>query len=104
METKMNAFLEKGIGLYIEAKNTLRAFETETERMLSGFLQSRKTWSPLKQVKLSDTRFGGGRGEYGWWVSTLIDGRAPRGEKATIDCGVWWSAPEPKDECIVFAS
>ena len=103
MNTEMGSFLRQGIGLYSEARHTLAAFEREMEKLLGAALQSRARWSPLKKHRIGRPGAGGGRGDYGWWVSADITGRSPRGEEVLIDCGVWWDVLEA-DKPVLYAS
>jgi len=103
MTTKMKSFLQEGLGLYSEARQTLLAFDGEMESLLRTAVRGREHWSPMKNHRIHSPAAGGKRGEYGWWVAVSITGQSPRHGDAEIDCGVWWSAPEML-EPIIYAS
>ena len=93
MTTKMKSFLQEGLGLYSEARQTLLAFDGEMESLLRTAVRGREHWSTMKNHRIHSPAAGGKRGEYGWWVAVSITGQSPRHGDAEIDCGVWWSAP-----------
>ncbi len=89
MNTENNRFLEDGIKRYEEARDTIIAFEQGMEKIVEQAATNRKDWHPLTGVKIG--RASANRsGQYGYWVAIEITGKSPRGEKAVVDCGLWW--------------
>ena len=101
MRNEMKPFLEEGIQKYIEAKDTVEAFEQAMGQLIVDVLRKRKEWSPLRKCRIG-TRAnpGGGRGGSGYWIWTWITGQSPKQENTDIDCGLWWNIPRNTEPII----
>jgi hypothetical protein len=89
MNTENGRFLEEGIKRYGEARDTVIAFEQEMGKIVEQAAKNRKDWHPLKGVKIGRA-IANRSNEFGYWIAVAITGKSSRGEKAVIDCGLWW--------------
>jgi hypothetical protein len=101
MNGEMKCFLQDGVSLYGEARDTLAAFERGLGRVLEAALQKRKRWNPLKKTRIGSPGQEGSNEADGWWVGSYITGSWRRGE-VKIDCWFWWNAPNVS-EPILYA-
>jgi hypothetical protein len=103
MNNKMKSFLREGARQYADALATVAAFEQQMSELLETAVQNRKQWHPLKGPRISKTQINRKNGESGYWIAIFIEGKSPRGEKAKIDCGLWWCL-RGINKPIVYAS
>jgi hypothetical protein len=103
MNSENGQFLEDGIKRYEEARDTINAFEKEMAKILDQAAKNRKDWRPLNEVKFGRQSFDRGSGQHGYWVGLTIKGKSRRGEKAVIDCGIWWKCAKVQSP-IIYAN
>ncbi len=103
MQNEMRPFLQEGLRQYVEAKNTVAAFEGAMWEALRKAVDAKKHWSPLVEVPQERRPSIGGGGNDGYWIATTISGRSPRNEETVIDCGFWWTVDKP-NEPIIYVS
>lgn len=92
MKPEMKAFLKDGIRLYTDAMETVQMFQAEMQKLLKAAVEARASWQPFKKHSIKKLEWGGDNGDQ-HWLYTTVDGEAERGEKAQIECGLWWNAP-----------
>ncbi len=91
MNAENGRFFEEGIKRYEEARDTIVAFEQGLGKIVEQTVRKRKDWHPLKAPKIG--RASANRSDqFGYWIAIEIVGKTPQGERAVIDCGLWWKA------------
>ena len=116
MNSENSRFLEEGIKHYEEARDTVSAFEKywENRPITRGcgwkvfkrweyIMKNRENWRPLNEAKIGRITFTNRNSKYGYWIAIEITGKSPRGEKAIIDCGLWWKCPKV-EKPIIYAN
>jgi hypothetical protein len=90
MKPEMKAFLEDGVRLYGDAMDAVTKFEDEILKLLRTAIDARAHWEPMKNRSIKKPVRGGDGGER--WLYTMVEGESERGERAQIECGLWWNA------------
>ena len=103
MNSENSRFLEEGIKHYEEARDTVSAFVKEMGNLLDQIAKNRENWRPLNEAKIGRITFTNRNSKYGYWIAIEITGKSPRGEKAIIDCGLWWKCPKV-EKPIIYAN
>ena len=101
MNTDMLPFLQEGLHQYIEAKQTVAAFELKLGDLLRETVTTRTRWSPLKQKQVGRGLSVAGNSSDGYWIAASIQGSAPRNGEVAIDCGFWWT-PDNFEKPIIY--
>jgi len=102
MNAENGRFLEEGIKRYVEARDTIIAFEQGMKKIVEQTAKNRNDWHPLKQVKIGRAK-ASPSSQFGYWIFIEIKGKSPLGEKTLIECGLLWKwadVPYP----LIYAS
>lgn len=101
MKPDMKAFLKDGVRLYADAVEAVKTFKTEMAKLFKTAVDSRASWQPLKSHNIEELEWSGNDVDQHWFY-IMITGEAQNGQKAQIECGLWWNAPRPSGP-IVYA-
>lgn len=100
MKPEMKAFLEEGLRVYADAKDTVETFEKELERLFGAALEGKPTWT--KQRTMDKLALGGtGDGDQ-FWLCTHLKGQCPLGKEVDVECGLWWNTPKVAEPIIFY--
>jgi hypothetical protein len=89
MREEMDQFLAEGIARYVEARETIAAFEQGVGSIVEQAAKTRNNWRPLRDVEIGRVIINRSN-QSGYWVAIEITGTSPRSERTVVDCGLWW--------------